>query len=116
EDLLTSGIGTRSTIYAKRWTGSNFTEVFQHSGDIAGGVTATGDGLRSFALAATSSGQPFVAWNSADAQSPQVYVRGDTLAVNRVMYATASMSLQSILEVNTVAPGDIIVVSPGAAT
>jgi Ca2+-binding RTX toxin-like protein len=116
EELLASGIGTQSTIYAKRWNGTAFVESFQNSGDVAGGITATGDGVRAFSFTATTNGKPFVAWETADAGSPQVYVRGDTLAVGRVMYASAAMPLQSVLELNTITPGDVIVVTPGAAT
>ena len=60
--------------------------------------------------------QPFVAWSNSDGGSPQVYVRGDTLAVNRVMYTSAGISLNDVLEFNTMLPGDIVVIDAGTET
>ena len=116
EDLVSRGLGSRNTIYSKRWNGTAFTERFNRSGDIAGGISSTGDGLQALSLAVNSAAQPFVAWSNSDTGSPQVYIRGDTLAVNRVMYTSASISLQSVLEFNTMMPGDIVVIDATTET
>ena len=46
EELLSSGVGSGTTVYATRWNGTEFVERFARSGDVAGGITGTGDGLR----------------------------------------------------------------------
>jgi hypothetical protein len=72
--------------------------------------------LQSLSLAADALGQPFVVWSNSASGSPQIYLRADTLPVNRVMYTSAAIPLAEVLLVNTVAPGDIIVVDAATHT
>ena len=108
EDLFASGQGSGTTIYATRWNGSAFVERFVQSGDLAGGMTGTGDGLQQLALAVSATGAPLVAWSNSAAFSPQIYVRGDLLTVNRVIHTSAALPLSAVLGVNTFQPGDIV--------
>ncbi|MEQ1828011.1 MAG: right-handed parallel beta-helix repeat-containing protein, partial [Pirellula sp.] len=116
EELVASGIGTGTTVYATRWNGTEFIEKFAQSGDINGGITGTGDGLQALALAVNPTGAPFVAWSNSSANSTQVHVRGDTLVVNRLMYTSEGIPLATLLELNTMQPGDIVVVHEGVQT
>ncbi len=116
EELLSSGIGSGTTVYSMRWNGTEFVERFAQSGDIAGGITGSGDGLNALTLAVNAAGQPFVAWSNSAAGSSQVYLRGDTLAVNRVMVTSAGIPLAGVLESNTMQPGDIVVIDSGTET
>ncbi|HEY6564239.1 MAG TPA: NosD domain-containing protein, partial [Pirellulaceae bacterium] len=114
EDLRSADVADRTTIYSTRWDGAQFVERFSQSGDTAGGITGTDNGVHSMSLAVNPSGQPHVAWSTPDSGSPQVYVRGDTLATNRVLYTSEGISLQTITEVNTLQPGDVIVIARGS--
>ncbi len=116
EELLSSGVGSGTTVYAKRWNGTEFVERFTQSGDLAGGITGTGDGLLALSLAVNPAGQPFVAWSNSAADSSQIYLRGDTLAVNRVFYTSAGTPLAGVLDSNTMQPGDIVVIGPQSET
>ncbi len=116
EELLSSAVGTGTTIYDTHWDGSDFVEAFVQSGDIGSGITGSGDGLLTFSLAVNAAGQPFVTWSNSESGSPQVYVRGDTLAVNRVLYTSSDISLQDVLDSNTMVPGDIVVITLGTST
>ena len=113
EDLQSAGAAARTTIYATTWNGSAFAEKFVQSGDLAGGIKGAGDGLQSIALATNLLGQPIVAWNSSESGLPQVYVRGDLASAGRVFYTSPGISLNSLLSLNTLQPGDTIVLSPG---
>jgi parallel beta-helix repeat protein len=116
EDLLASGVSSRTVIYAKRWDGVAFAERFNQSGDVTGGISSTGDGVRSISVAVNSTGQPLVSWANSEPGSPQIFVRGDMLAVNRVMYTSGGVTLADVLALNMIAPGDVVVVAPGGQT
>ena len=75
--------------YVKQWNGSSFVEQvvgdasYRGIGDAVGSPTSP-------ALAVDSAGQPFAAWADTASGDPQIYVRGNTFALNTVHYVNDS--------------------------
>ena len=114
-DLEPGSNGFETSMFATSWNGSAFTP------ELAGDVVGTGVGkmpsyVADYQLAADPAGHPFVTFFDGDVAHPGIFVRGDTFVPNRIFLATGSTSVQSIIDTQTLGPGDLVYLMPGYST
>ena len=102
DNLLPTENGNGAASFVKRWNGTAFVE------QIVGDASYTGiDNFRGAAtapaLAVNTAGQPYLAWQDSSFGAPQIYVVGNTLAVNTIHYVNDGSSEADAF---TTAPGN----------
>ncbi len=111
-DLRPGTVGFEASLFATKWNGSAFAP------ELAGDVVGTGVGklpslINDYQLVADPAGHPFVTFFDGDVDHPGIFVRGNTFVPNRIFVASGAVSVQSIIDSQTLGTNDLVYLAPG---